>query len=85
MAAQAKKKTEEVKEEAKEKLPHQQVLDQAYDKKYLEMIVLGVMPDGKLDMIGTHPTFQQVSFLLSKAHFELMLLSNNQGGNSGEE
>lgn len=55
----------------------QKVLDEAKNKDLHSVLVIGMKPDGKLDISTDRPHFPFLHWLLNRTIFELNILENN--------
>lgn len=54
--------------------PSDKLFEGVTGKDYVRTLVIGVLPDGRLDVNTTHPSFQEVHYLLNKTVLEMLLI-----------
>jgi len=53
------------------------ILEDATKKNFSSVLVVGIYPDGKLDISTDRPNFPFLHYLLNRTQFELNILENN--------
>lgn len=42
-------------------------------EKFVDVVVVGVLPDGNIDVLSSTPSFKHIHHLLNRAQFELLI------------